>query len=343
MYPLDEGVWGPISRIRHLRDELARLADLEVIDGDRGRRRAALLRYAFSGRLRSVDGIYVENSSTLPSETDVAFLALARVLGVRVLTYVRDAQYLFDEYYVATSLRRRIARGLFLPSVAALRLVSRRVGYPSRGLARAVRDSSPNPLLLPPGSPPPVDVPPKPDARSLLFVGGMRVPAHGLDLLVRSVEVVRARGRDLRVICVSRPGEEPPDPPSWMRVEHGSGPDIIALLPDVVATVQPRRRTPYNDLAVPIKVMEYLSYGRPLVVTDCTEQATIVRDADCGIVVEDSVDGLAAGLEEVLDADHATRERWSANGRLAAERHSWTERATRIVGVLAGRADPAGP
>ena len=343
MYPLDGAVWGPISRIRHLRDELARLADLEVVDGDRGRRRRALMRYAFSGRLRTLDGIYVENSSTLPSETDIAFLALARALGIRVLSYVRDAQYLFDEYYVASSMKRRIARGLFLPSVWAMRLVSWRVGYPSLGLARAVRDSSPNPLLLPPGSPPPVDVPPDPGALSLLFVGGMRVPAHGLDLLVRAVESVRARGHDLRVTCVSRPGEGPPDPPSWMRIEHGSGPEIIRLLPDVVATVQPRLKTPYNDLAVPIKVMEYLSYGRPLVVTDCAEQARIVRDADCGIVVDDTVDGLAAGLEQILEAGHATRERWSLNASRAAERHSWTERATRIVELLAGHTDPAAP
>jgi glycosyltransferase involved in cell wall biosynthesis len=335
MYPLDGGVWGPITRISHLRDELARLADLEVVDGDRGRRRGELLRHAFSGRLRGLDGVYVETSSTLPSETDLVFLALARMLGIRVLTYVRDAQYLFDEYYVASSLKRRIARSLFLPAVGALRRVSWRVGYPSRGLARAARDPSPDPLLLPPGSPPPVEVALDPDARSLLFVGGMRLPAHGRDLLVGAVEAVRAGGRDLRVICVSRPGEEPAAPPAWMRVEHSSGRDILALLPDVIATVQPRRRTPYNDLAVPIKVMEYLSYGRPLVVTDCTEQAAIVRAAECGIVVNDSIDGLAAGLERLLAVDQATRDRWSVNAHQAAERNSWRRRAARIADLLA--------
>ena len=341
MYPLDRGVWGPVTRISHLRDELGRLADVEVIAGDRGGRRWPLLRYAFSGRLRGLDGVYVENSSNLPSETDVAFMALARMLGIRVLTYVRDAQYLFDEYYAAASLRRRIARWLFLPAVSALRGVSWRVGYPSSGLARAVGDRSPAPILLPPGSPPPVDVAPNPDARSLLFVGGMRVPAHGLDLLVGAVEAVRAAGHDLRVICVSRPGEEPASPPTWMRIERGSGPEILALLPEVLATVQPRRRTPYNDLAVPIKVMEYLSYGRPVVATDCAEQAAIVRDADCGIVVDDTVEGLAAGLERLLTAGQAARERWAANARRAAERHSWAARAARIAGLLAGPS-PAG-
>ena len=84
MYPLDAGAWGPTTRITHLRDELARLVDLDVVDGDRARRRGRLWRYALSGRLRGLDGIYVENSSTLPSESDLAFLgarAAARTPG----------------------------------------------------------------------------------------------------------------------------------------------------------------------------------------------------------------------------------------------------------------------
>jgi glycosyltransferase involved in cell wall biosynthesis len=335
MYPLDRGVWGPIARISHLRDELDRLVDLELIAAERGRRRGLLLRYAFQGRLRGLAGIYVENSSTLPSETDLAFLALARLLRIPVLSYVRDAQYLFEEYYPARSLKRRLARALFLPAISLLRRISTRVGYPSRGLADAVRDPSPEPLLLPPGSPPPVDVPRQPGARTLLFVGGMRYAVHGLDLLTGAVERVRAEGHDLRAVCVSRPGEEPPEPrPEWLRVERGAGPEIQALLPEVLATIQPRHRSPYNDLAVPIKVMEYLSYGRPLLVTDCTEQARIVHEADAGIVVTDDVEAFAGGLRRLATASPDEIDRWSANATAAAERASWTARARGILVVL---------
>ena len=85
------------------------------------------------------------------------------------------------------------------------------------------------------------------------------------------------------MISVSRPGEEPAAPrPDWLRVEHGDQATIRALLPEVRATIQPRRCSPYNEIAVPIKVMEYLAYDRPLVVTDCLEQAAIVRDAGGG-------------------------------------------------------------
>ena len=40
MYPLDAGIWGPTARITRVRDELARLVDLDVIDGYRAGRRS---------------------------------------------------------------------------------------------------------------------------------------------------------------------------------------------------------------------------------------------------------------------------------------------------------------
>lgn len=335
MYPLDRGRWGPTVRIGHLRDALAQRVRLDVVAGDRRGRRGRLWRYAIGGRLRGLDGIYVENSSTLPSETDLAFLALARGLGIPVVTYVRDAQYLFEEYYAATSFRRRLARLLFLPAIRLLRAVSTRTGYPSPGLASAVRDPRPEPLLLPPGSPPVVEVPRRSDARSLLFVGGMRYAAHGLDLLIGAVERVRAAGHDVDVVCVSRPGEEPPLPrPDWMRVERAEGEEIHRLLPEVIATIQPRVCTPYNDLAVPIKVMEYLSYGRPLVVTECAEQARIVREADAGVVAADRPEALADGILRVVTADPAQLDAWSANAAGAARAAAWSVRADRILDVL---------
>ena len=99
-------------------------------------RRGRLWRYAIGGRLRGLDGIYVENSSTLPSETDLAFLALARALGIPVVTYVRDAQYLFEEYYAATSIRRRCrARHCSSPRcpAAARGLLPYRIPVPRAG------------------------------------------------------------------------------------------------------------------------------------------------------------------------------------------------------------------
>ena len=337
MYPLDQGQWGPTVRISHLREELGRLVELDVIAGYRGGRRLALARYAMSGRLRGLDGIYVESSSFLPAETDVAFLGLARALGVPVLTYVRDAYQLFPEEYPRTSWRRRLAAAAFRPAIRAMRTVSSRLAFPTAGLAEAVLGSdAPEAALLPPGSPPPVDVPLAAGANRLLFVGDARLPAQGGDRLVAAVGRARDRGATVELTVVSRPSQEPPGPhPDWLRIERAEGEAIHELLKEIIATVIPRPIGSYNDFALPVKLFDYLSYGRPLIVTDCREQAQVVRASDAGIVTGDAVEEVARAIEHVASAPADRVAEWSSNAAAEARAASWSGRASRIVGLLA--------
>lgn len=339
MYPLAERTSGPTVRISHLRDELADMVDLDVVAGWRGARRVALARYAVSGRLRGLDGIYVESSSFLPAEADIAFLGLARSLGVRVLTYVRDAYQLFAEYAEGGSPRRRAGRAAFRPALRLLRAVSSAMAFPTSGLARAVLGPAraADAVLLPPGAPPPARVAAREGADRLLYVGAANLPSHGVDRLLAAVAMAREAGTQVELTVVAREGQDPPPPhPAWLRIERADQAAIPALLPDVSATVIPRPRSRYNDLALPIKLWDYLSYGRPLLVTDCVEQARVVADAEAGLVSGDSPAELAAAVGRLLAAAPAQRERWSSNAERAAVAASWRHRARRIVEVLVG-------
>lgn len=336
MYPLDEGLWGPTARIIRLRDELAGLVDLDIIDGYRPARRLQLGRYAVSGRLRGLDGIYVESSTFLPAEADVAFLGLARALRIPVLTYIRDAYQLFAEYYPRDSLKRRFSAAAFLPAVRALRAVSSRLAFPTAGLADAVLGpGAADAILLPPGAPKPVDVTRRPGAARLLYVGDARISAQGGDRLIAAVEIARREGAEIGLDVVSRDGPMLSAPyPPWLRVHRAEGAGIVALLPDVFATVIPRPRGPYNDLALPIKLFDYLSYGRPLLVTDCVEQARVVSSADAGIVTRDDPAALAAGIGRIAAAPSSQVDLWSAHARSAAQAALWEHRARAIVDLL---------
>ena len=337
MYPLNAGLWGPTARITRLRDELARLVDLDVIDGYRARRRSRLWRYAWEGRQRGLDGIYVESSTFLPSESDIAFLGLSRALGIPVVTYVRDAYQLFPDFYPRDTLKRRLGAAAFLPVLRAMGAVSSRLAFPTTGLAEAVLGPDADAVLLPPGAPPPVDVPRSPTAHRILYVGDARLPAHGADRLISAMQIARSTGVDLELDVVSRPGQDPATPhPPWMRVHRAEGAGIHALLPDVVATAIPRPRSPYNDLALPIKLYDYLSYGRPLLVTDCTEQARVVTDADAGLVTRDDPAAMAESLVRLATAPPDRVSRWSANAAAAARAASWEDRARSVLNALWG-------
>jgi glycosyltransferase involved in cell wall biosynthesis len=342
MYALDGELRGPPVRVTQVRDALAQHVDLDVISGGRLRRAVELARYAARGRLSGLGGVYVESSTALVGPADLAFLALARARHVPVLSYIRDAYQLFPEYYPLDSPKRRLARILFPLSLRALDRVSDRLAFPSRGLAQVVlRDASraASAPLLPPGArlaeAPPVD----PAARALLYVGSLAHRPQGGELLLNAVRLARDRGHELDLICVTPPGEEPPSPhPAWLRLVRADATQVAVLLPDVLATVTPRQRSPYNDLAVPLKVLEYLGYARPLIVTDATETAAIVREAACGIVVSDSAEGVADGIATIASADARQIRRWGAAARRAAVANSWETRAQQILELLGLRA-----
>jgi hypothetical protein len=335
MYPLDRGMWGPTVRVTRLRDELARRVDLEVISGYRGARRGALVRYAFAGRVRGLDGVYVESSSFLPSETDIAFLALARSLSIPILTYVRDAYQAFPDEYPRTTVRRRLGALGFVPAMRMLGRVSNSLAFPTRGLATVVQPGVADPVLIPPGSPAPVEIAHGAAGRRLLYVGNGREEAQGSRRLLTAVGEARDGGAEVELTIVSRPGEEPlPPHPAWLRVLNAEGPGITELLPEVLATVIPRPRTAYNDLALPVKLFEYLAYGRPLLVTDCTEQAAIVSEADAGIIMGDSRAAMRQGVEHMAGADARQLDAWAANAVAAARRNTWASRATAILETL---------
>ncbi len=334
MYPLDRGLWGPTARIKQIRDALQEQVRLEVLSGTRRERMGRLARFAMSGRLRGLDGIYVESSTALPGPVDVAFLALARLLRIPVVTYVRDAYQLFPEYFPVRGPRSWAARAAFRPAIRVLQVVSSRLAFPSRGLA-AVLSSDPVPLLLPPGAGLRPQTDPRSDARSILYVGSLRQAVQGAGILLDGIRRVREQGRDVDLLCVVRAGEEPErELPPWVRIVRAEGAAIDHLLPDVLLSIIPRRVTPYNDLAVPIKLMEYLGYGRPLVVTSTGETGHIVRESGGGIVVSDDAEGIARGILAVLDATPDQREAWARSARAHARANGWDTRASMILDAL---------
>lgn len=336
MYPLGEARSGPVVRITRFAEALRHHVDVDVIEGSRASRRMRTLRYLLRGRLTDADAVYVESSNALPAETDILLMALAKLLGRPVATYFRDAYRLFPENYALNSIRRRLSRGVYPIAVWGLRKSSTLIAFPSGGLARAIGVQ--RPWLLPPGAPEPFEIPQRAGAKSLLYVGKFHPARHGGTTLLRAVELARARGADVDLISVTPEGAEPEPPwPAWLRIERATSPEIARLLPDVLATMVTFAPGPYNDLAVPIRLMEYLAYGRPIIATPRTETARIVAESGAGLVVDDGEEGLADGIRRLWDASDDERSTWSLAAESAARANSWDQRARDLLAMLGVR------
>ena len=97
---------------------------------------------------------------------------------------------------------------------------------------------------------------------------------------------------------------------------------------DVALLTAPK--TFYRDFAVPIKIFEYLSYLKPVLVTDCTETAKIIRDNQIGWIVKDDPDCIANKIQELCsypDEIYGVKEHM----KTARSNNLWSSRAEKVI------------
>ncbi|WP_130176336.1 glycosyltransferase [Cryobacterium sp. SO1] len=94
---------------------------------------------------------------------------------------------------------------------------------------------------------------------------------------------------------------------------------------------------PSVDEPFPMSVLEALSVGLPVIITDTCGLAPFVRAAEAGIVVDDSQESLTLALESLL-SDEALARRMGDNGRELIERDFSIDS---VAALLAGHYDDA--
>jgi teichuronic acid biosynthesis glycosyltransferase TuaH len=116
---------------------------------------------------------------------------------------------------------------------------------------------------------------------------------------------------------------------------HHTGAVPFAELPRWLARMDvgltPYTDTPFNQASFPLKTLEYLAAGRPVVGSDLPATRGLARE--CADVT--AVAGAQAFAGRVMAAADLPRTPESVRRRQAvARRHSWSSRATRLAGLL---------
>jgi len=189
---------------------------------------------------------------------------------------------------------------------------------------------------------------PMPADPTVGFVSGA-APGRGIETLVAAVRELRATGLPVRLrlwlvatsqsseryladLRVALAGE------GWVTIESAPYERLGHALAGATVLCVPHPPSPYMDAALPVKLLDSMAAGRPLVVTPRTETAAIIRRHGAGIVAGgDRPEDLAAALLEVL-SDAALAQRLGAAGRRAAELHyDWQIVGKRLAHELIAR------
>jgi glycosyltransferase involved in cell wall biosynthesis len=325
-------------RILNLYRQVRARVPTTLIAGTRAARRWLILKYLLTWQLRKTHCVYVESSTSYATETELLLLALCKFASIPIAIYLRDAYQFFPDYSDRTPIKVRMLDWLWKRSIQVYMGMADVLLFPSEGLAKQFTFSSPYRLLPPAGA-----LRPRPSSldisqKVVLYVGACS-PPNGVDLLLEAMQRVmqtypeaeclivtdRKASRHLRAAWADEPR---------VRFTSGSFDDLVDFMQRAYVAVIPRRTHPYNSFALPIKLFDYMSFGKPVVITDCPEPARYVHDSDCGLVVEATAEGLATGIL-TLFTDPGLARRLGANGYQAIQdRHSWQHRAEELLTIL---------
>jgi glycosyltransferase involved in cell wall biosynthesis len=178
-----------------------------------------------------------------------------------------------------------------------------------------------------------------PTRPTLLYVG--KIDAHrGIELVVRAMPRVAGRYPQVRLLIVGDGSERQNlvelasslrvahnvELPGWLAFEH-----VPALIAQSTVCLIPHLKSEHTETTVPNKIFDYMALGKPVVVSDCSPLARIVREADCGRVFRSGdVGDLGDQVLELLG--DSRRDLLGANRkRKVAERYHWARDAERFL------------
>lgn len=311
----------------------------------RGRRRAAVRETLDWLKTNKPDICYVESPTGPVFNTiDHRLLKRVRAMGIPIGLFYRDAYWKYGLV--------RLGKGL-LPVLKAiviramqtrdLRLFKKRcdIIYLPSELA-AQEWGFENPTVLPPGCTLPELVAVELAEPRAIYVGGVN-RRYGVYMLLDAFKRVNNGETCVTLTLVCREKEWAALEPeyraladeAWLDVKHANGNALSALYQKASFAMCTLQKDAYNDLAVPIKLLEYVAYGKPVIGSDCTELSRFIESNNVGIVTAFDAAAIADAIVR-LGTDDELRQRLADNCLVAREKHAWTQRAGQVVRELSG-------
>ncbi|RHW37271.1 glycosyltransferase family 1 protein [Neobacillus notoginsengisoli] len=307
------------------------------------------------GKLDSLLFCYMENQTIpfwltdaghIPKQplVDSAVMTFLKKKNVPVGVFYRDVYWKFDELYPLKGAKKALMQLIYRLEEKFYEKYCKVVFLPSDAMGSFVDIRLPK-VSLPPGG---TDLIPRTiedgDTSNLpqgIYVGGINNEDYGLFLLLEGLELVNREKQVCRLTVVCREDEYlklPPEKKERLQNEgvtvlHISGDKLTALYKEMDFAFIPRYKSTYNDFSVPVKLVEYLSNGLPVLATNCDAQKEIIEGGGYGLICEDNPASMADTISKMINGKQRYREHIKET---FIKNHSWLARVEKVREALIG-------
>lgn len=324
-----------------------------IISGTSSERAIQWDKFLAEGSLDDVEFCYSENQtiplwltdpSHIPSKPFIdrnVFKELKR-RKIPIGVFYRDVYWKFDELYPVEGVKKVVLQSIYRLEEKFYQKYVSSVFLPSEAMSQYVSISA-NHVPLPPGGRR-VELPERRSQSSDpqgIYVGGINSEDYGVETLLEAVRELKQEGThfELHIACredefqkakASRPDVFHEDNATFY---HKSASELEQIYADMDMAFIPRKKTVYNDFSVPVKLVEYLSSGIPVVASDCDAQRDILEQGGYGVIVQDDKEGMKQGIRKMIQASAGIRQKIQ---RDFLQNHSWDARVQKVVSTLVG-------
>ncbi|MGG3912718.1 glycosyltransferase family 4 protein [Rossellomorea vietnamensis] len=331
--------WGKMNQI-----------DIHLIMGNSEERERHFDTLKKEGKLESLLFCYMENQTIPLWLTDPNHIPKKPFIDRKVLSYLknhniptgvfyRDVYWKFDDLYPLKGIKKSMMQSIYRMEENFYEKYCEVIFLPSDSMGKYVNIKREK-VALPPGGKKkeinrgPISIPLKG-----LYVGGINNRAYGLPLLLKSLRKFNEKEERLQLTVVCREDELEKVSPDILkdiedlnvRILHVSGSELDEVYKDSDIAFIPREKTTYNDFSVPVKLVEYLSSGLPVVATNCDAQQDFIESGPYGVVGEPNVERFIEAIEKITENlafyNEKIEESFLSN-------HSWDARVEKIQKTL---------
>jgi glycosyltransferase involved in cell wall biosynthesis len=198
--------------------------------------------------------------------------------------------------------------------------------------------------VVPTGIDLPESMPPVPPPRRRLVYTGHVAPWSGLEQVMEAMARLRPTAPELTLMVI---GDGPPAYIEGLKrlaarldlqlavafTGRLSYPCVRKVLAEGGIGLALFRPEPLRAFAVPLKVLDYMLAGLPILATQDTESAELVERHDAGIVLAYGSDALTTALPRLLD-DRASWLQMACNGQAAVAQYDWATLLNREQAIV---------
>ncbi len=173
-----------------------------------------------------------------------------------------------------------------------------------------------------------------------IYVGGVS-DFYGTDNLIKSFHEINRTDISINLILICREFEWEKycskyqvKEMNWLRVYHTDERKTLSMLyQQADFAIHPISKNEYSDMAISVKIYEYVSYYKPILVTNCDVMSEIISSNEIGIVCEDNPQSMEKAIRFFIDNPIKLIE-FKNNCIKMRETNLWIDRAKTVLNDL---------